>query len=135
MTPFWAFACVVPRSEIQYSSRVTRLSATIWKTEEVLQFSSGFRTDRVMYGEVVAPGHAHVSADDMPGGANLILSQDRFDSDPYYMWVPYAGRRWWIRCNDRNHVDASGVIHNTISIRCARIPVAAISLAIRRDVA
>lgn len=132
MRPVRAFALIIPTAAIQYSSHVTRLSETVWRTREVLAFSSGFRTERTMFGEVLAPGRAHVTGDDMPGGAALSLTGDRFDSEPYYMWVPYAGRRWWMGCTDQNHVDPSGTIHNTISLRYARIPVAAISLTIRR---
>lgn len=129
-SPLPFFRWCAPVEEVRYEGRTTWLSNTIWVVEEWFEPSAGHRIERTMFSRLVAPDRIHVTADDMPGGADLTLSATGFDFAPYYMWVPYRGRKWWIRCIDRNRVDSDGVIHDTVNMYFLRLPVATMHLTV-----
>jgi hypothetical protein len=128
LTPVWTLRWLLPEEQVRLHSRATWLSETLWLVEEEFELSSGGVIERRMFCRLVARDRVHVTADDMPGGADLQLSERAFVFRPYHLWTPYRGRRWWLRCTDENRVDDRGTIHDTIDLYFLGLHVARMSL-------
>jgi len=124
---------VIPKDDIRFSSQPIWLSDTIWVVKERLEFSSGEVIDRKMFVEIVSPERLHVTADDMPLGADIILHEKGFRFTPYYNWSYYKGRRRRLRCIDENMIDENGTIHDTIKMFFFGFPVATMRLRVTVD--
>jgi hypothetical protein len=121
----------MPKEKVHLQSRAVWLTDTIWKVEESFEFSSGRVIQRKMFAEMVAPDRLHVTADDMPLGADIILHERGFRFTPYYILGKYGGRRWQLRCEDDNRLDESGIIHDRIEMFFFGVRVAEIRLMVR----
>src|SRR5690349_11497266 len=95
-------------------SRPVWLSGRIWKVNECFTFSSGRAIERTMFVEIIDAQRLHVTADDMPMGADILLQEQGFVFTPYRVLAEYFGVRWSLRCVDENRVDESGVIQDMI---------------------
>ena len=122
-----------PKEHIRFSSQPVWLSDTVWVVRERFEYSSGDVIARTMFVEIVGPDRLHVTADDMPLGADIILHEKGFRFTPYFIWSRYKGRRWRLRCTDENLIDEDGIIHDTIKMFFFGFPVATMRLAIRAD--
>ena len=101
--------------------------------KERFEFSSGDLIARTMFVEIVDPDRLHVTADDMPLGADIVLHEKGFRFTPYWIWSKYRGRRWRLKCMDENLIDENGTIHDTIKMFLCGFPVATMRLAVRVD--
>src|SRR5258708_2304918 len=90
------------------------LSDRIWTVEERFTFSSGRAIERKMFVEIMDAQRLHVTADDMPQGADILLKENGFVFTPYCILADHLGKQWSLRCVDENTLDASGHIHDTI---------------------
>ncbi len=86
-----------------------------------------------MFVEIVGPDRLHVTADDMPMGADIILRDNGFRFTPYYIWFEHRGRRWQLKCFDENIIDEKGTIHDTIRICFFGVQVATLLLRVKRS--
>ena len=132
LSPHPLLRWMIPKEQIHFSSQPVWLSDTVWVVKEHFEFSSGNVLARTMFVEIVGLDRLHVTADDMPLGADIILHEKGFRFTPYYIWSPYRGRRWRLRCKDENLIDESGTIHDTIRMFMFGFPVATIRLAVVR---
>jgi hypothetical protein len=112
------------REGIRFSSEAQWLSDTIWLVKDRMEFTSGGVYDRKMFAELVAPDRIHVTADDMPLGADILLHDRGFRFTPYHAWGPFRGRLYRMRFTDSCVLDESGKIHDTIQMRYRGFPVA-----------
>ena len=87
----------VRRERIRLISEAHWLSHTIWLVKDRMEFASGWVHDRKMFAELVAPDRIHVTADDMPLGADILsclgLLPRAAVSDALHRRLR-AGRRW-----------------------------------------
>jgi len=118
----------VPKARIRFSSEAVWLSETIWLVKDRLEFSSGQVIERKMFSELVAPDRIHVTADDMPLGADILLHKRGFHFTPYYALARHRGRTYRLRCTDECWIDESGFVHDTIKMYFWRFPVATMRL-------
>jgi hypothetical protein len=81
-----------------------------------------------MFAELVAPDRVHVTADDMPLGADILLFADGFQFTPYLVLATYKGRTFRVRCKDNCRVDANGYIWDEINIYFCGLAVARMEL-------
>lgn len=123
----------IPKERIRLESRPLWLSETIWKVEESFEFSSGRIIERKMFAELVAPDKIHVTADDMPQGADIILRADGFRFTPYHILGEFGGIKWRLRCTDDNRLDETGTIHDRIKMFYLGLPVAEMRLTVKVD--
>ncbi len=123
---------VIPRERVRFWSQPFWLSDTAWVVKERFEFSSGNVMARAMHVEMVGSNRLHVTADDMPLGADIILHDRGFRFTPYYIRPYYRGRRWRLRCKDENLIDETGIIHDTIKIFFLGFPVATMRLTVFR---
>jgi hypothetical protein len=124
-------AWLVPKEQIRLQSRAVWLSDTIWKVEESFEFSSGKVIERKMFAELIASDRVHITADDMPLGADIILHEKGFSFTPYYILGDFGGRKWRMRCVDDNQLDEHGDIHDKIEMFYFGLRVAEMKLKVR----
>ena len=124
---------LAPKEHIQFSSQPIWLSDMVWMVKESFQFSSGSTISRTMFVEIVAPDRLHVTADDMPMGADIMLRENGFQFTPYYVWATHRGRQWQLKCFDENVIDEQGTIHDTIRMHFLGVQVATMHLTVNRN--
>ncbi len=116
------------RESIRFSSEAIWLSETVWMVKDHFEFSSGRVLGRKMFAELTAPDRIHLTADDMPLGADILLYEKGFRFTPYFILVSYLGRVFRLRCLDECAMDANGFIHDTIRMYFWTFPVATMRL-------
>jgi hypothetical protein len=104
------------------------LSDTVWLVRDHFEFSSGRIIDRKMFAELVAPDRIHVTADDMPMGADILLHESGFRFTPYKVLVHHRGFTFRLRCVDENTIDHDGFIHDCVRMSFCGFPVATMRL-------
>jgi hypothetical protein len=114
----------IRRDRVQFSSEAHWLSDTIWLVNDRMEFGSGWVYERKMFAELVSPDRIHVTADDMPLGADILLHARGFRFTPYHAWGRFRGRVYRMRFTDDCVVDEQGSIHDTICMRYCGFPVA-----------
>ena len=132
LSPHPLLRWLIAKERVRVSSRSSWLSETTWVVKESFEFSSGSMIARTMLVEIVGPDRLHVTADDMPLGADIILHEKGFRFTPYYIWGLYKGRRWRLRCTDENLIDEDGAIQDTIKMFYFGLPVATMRLTVVR---
>ena len=132
LSPHPLIRWLIAKERVCFSGRSVGLSDTTWVVKESFEFSSGNAIARTMFVEIVGPDRLHVTADDMPLGADIILHEKGFRFTPYYIWSHYRGRRWRLWCIDENSIDDNGAIHDTIRMFWFGLPVATMRLTVVR---
>ena len=109
---------LVPRQPFHFTSETAWLSETTWVVRDRMEFASGRLIERRMFAELVAPDRIHVTADDMPLGADILLHAGGFRFTPYYILGACrdGGRLYRLRCLDECRLDDEGFIHDTITM-------------------
>ncbi len=126
MLPHPLLRMFLPRQPFRFSSEATWLSDAIWLVDDCFEFASGRVLRRRMFAELVAPDRIHVTADDMPLGADIVLHERGFRFTPYYALGAHraGGRVYRLRCFDECTLDDWGNLYDTIEMRCCGFPVA-----------
>ena len=117
-----------PNEQIQMTSEAIWLSETVWLVKDHFEFSSGRVIDRKMFSELIASDRIHVTADDMPLGADILLSESGFRFTPYHIVAQHRGFAIRLRCIDENTIDASGFVHGCVKMSFWGFPVATMRL-------
>jgi len=81
-----------------------------------------------MFAELVTPDRVHVTADDMPFGADILLFEDSFQFTPYLVLATYRGRIYRVRRRDECRIDRDGHVWDEIDMYVCGLPVARIEL-------
>jgi hypothetical protein len=98
----------------------------LWIIDDATRFESGFAIERRMYGELVGPEHVRVVADDMPGGADLVIEEGGYRVYPYKYSHPVGPVRFNLRCKDEVRELDAGELLWTIRFSWLGIPVGAL---------
>ncbi|MBI4409338.1 MAG: DUF3833 family protein [Gemmatimonadetes bacterium] len=123
---------VVKRQRIRFRSRTHWLSDNDWLVLERFAFEGGPVLRRCMHVRKVGERRLHVSADDIPAGADIQLHEQGFRFSRYVILAPRWGHRWPLRCRDENVVRDDGTIEDRIEMDFHRVPVARLRLVVRR---
>lgn len=116
------------KEAVRHRSEAVWLSETVWVVKDRFEFSSGMVVEGKMFAELVAPDRVHVTADHMPEGADILLSERGFRFTPYYALVNYGGKLWRLRCRDECLMDADGLMYDTVRMSFWGLPVATMRL-------
>lgn len=108
------------------------LSERIWLVRERFEMASGWHFERRMFLEQIAADRLHVTADDMPLGAQVALRPDGFRFEPFRTWLPFRGARFRMRCSSDAHVEPDGAIAGRLALRWLGLPVAELRLRMQR---
>ena len=124
---------LVPDQSIQYTGRTSWLTDDLWMATEEFRLSRAGSTYRTTFLRIVEPGLLHMTCDDVPGGADILLHERGFRFTPYLFRTPVAGRHMFVRCIDEASLDDQGVLHDTIKMHYAGIYLATMTMAIVID--
>ena len=113
-----------PRERLTMTSEAVWLSETVWLVNDRFEFSSGRVITRKMFAELVAPDRIHVTADDMPLGADILLSETGFRFTPYDVLVRHRGFTIRLHCVDENVIGPDGSIQDRVRMFFWGVPVA-----------
>lgn len=131
LVPHGPARLVLARQPVRLEGRGEWLTEQVWRVHERFALGSGFGFERRMFMEQVAPGRVHATADDMPLGAEIELSEGGFRFRRFRSWLRYRGVRFRLSCASETRVAPDGVMHAAIRLDFWRIPVATLRLAIR----
>jgi hypothetical protein len=123
LLPRWWIRWFCPRERVAFSSRAVWLSPTIWLVHDRFEFSSGRVVEGTMFSELRAPDRIHVTADHMPQGADIHLTESGFRFTPYRVAVAYRGIVFQLRLLDECRVDRDGFVHDRIRRYWRHLPV------------
>ena len=123
----------IPDQQVEYQGTTTWLSDTLWMASEQFQLSQAGPTSRVTYIQIIGSDRLHMTSDDVPGGADILLHERGFSFTPYLFRTPFAGRYLTVKCFDEALLDEQGVLHDQIKMYYAGIHLASMDLAIQID--
>jgi hypothetical protein len=107
------------------------LNDRIWLVREKFEMASGWGFERRMFMELVAPERVRATADDIPLGADLMLTADGFRFARFRSWLAYGSLRFRLGCASEAVLGADGVLRGEVRLDWLRVPVASLRLAIR----
>jgi hypothetical protein len=108
------------------TSEAVWLTDTIWLVKDRFELSSNRVLDRTMFCQLVTSDRIHVTADDMPGGADIELHDRGFRFTPYDVLVDQRGLTLRLRCHDEDTLDEHGFIHDLVTMYVRGVRVATI---------
>jgi len=118
---------------VDYRGSTTWLSDRLWMATEQFQLSQARLKARTTFLQIVGPGRLHMTCDDVPGGADVLLHDRGFRFTPYVFRSPFAGGHLLVRCMDEAQLDEQGVLHDEIKMFCAGVHLATMTMAIVID--
>ncbi len=120
------------REPFTITTRIEPLSESIRIVRDDLRFARGGEMKRTMYVERIAADRYHVTADDMPLGADVTMSGGTYTYAPYWSWSSFRGRRRFVRVREEGTFDPDGTMRGRIDLSWYRIPVAVNRFVMRR---
>jgi len=123
---------LMPREPFAISTQFQPLTESISRIRDRLEFTRGGTMDRTMFIERTGEGCYHATADDMPLGADIFVSEESYRYTPYYSWACLRGRRCFARVVEEGRFLTDGSIEADILIRWRGIPIARNRLVLRR---
>jgi uncharacterized protein DUF998 len=102
-----------------------------WVFTDTTTFANGYEFVRRMVCVMEAPDRVKVMAEDMPGGAELVLTEGGFRVRPYRFTYPVGPIGLTVTCHDRVRDLGDGSLEWTIAFRWHGLPVSRISGRVR----
>ena len=119
------------------SPRFTLARETTWHSEEVAVvrdravLSNGRVEERVRYARFVDPSHIHVTADDMPDGADVTVDEEGYRVAPYRVLAAVGPVRFMLTSRDQASVTPDGTLLYVSRLRWHGLPVARLQMRAR----
>jgi hypothetical protein len=85
------------------------------------------------YCEFLDPSHVHITAAELPDGADLTLDQNGYQLKPFRLAFPVGPVRFTYHCREEPRVASDGTIIDTITATYLRIPIARLTARGRLD--
>jgi len=124
---------LVRNQQVRYQGRTTWLSEKVWIAAEEFHLSGAGAVTRTTFLQWVAPLRLHMTCDDVPGGADILLHERGFRFAPYLFRSPLAGGHLTVRCRDEVRLDEDGALHDEIRMSYVGIHLATMSMRIEID--
>jgi hypothetical protein len=123
LVPSWWVRWFCRTERVGFSSEAVWLSETIWLVKDRFEFSSGRILESRMFSELTARDRIHVTADQMPLGADIHLTETGFRFTPYWVLARHRGITLRLRCFDECTLDKDGCVHDRIRMYWHGVPV------------
>ena len=92
---------------------------------------NGHVEERLRYARMVDASHIHVSADDMPDGAEVTIDEQGYRIAPYRVLAPIGPARFMLKARDEARVDANGTLFYVVRLSWHGLPVARLEMRAR----
>jgi hypothetical protein len=112
-----------------FAPRFTLSRETTWHSEEVALvrdravLSNGRVEERIRYARFIDPSHIHVTAGDMPDGAEVIIDEDGYRIAPYRVLAPIGPARLMLESRDQATIQPDGTLRYVARLRWHGLPV------------
>ena len=126
-----AFVWRVLPQRLTFRRQSRWLNHDAWVVDDTTTFDNGFTLERRMFCMLDGPNRVRVAADDMPGGAELLLVEDGYRVRPYRLAIPVGPLRFTFTCHDRVREGPDGQLDWTIAFRWLGLPAARLSGRVR----
>jgi hypothetical protein len=123
----------VPDQSVEYEGRTTWLTDSLWMATERFALSHAGSSSRITFIRILEPGRLHMTSDDVPGGADILLDAKGFRFTPYLFRSPVGRGHMVVRCLDEARLDERGILHDTIRMYYAGMHLATMAMAIEID--
>jgi hypothetical protein len=111
----------------------TFLSDDVWYYDDQVLFGDGRVEARRRFCQLVAPDRIHVTADDMPDGAEVALGERGFRIGPFWLTVPLGPLRWPLRCREQSRFERDGTFVETFHLRSLGLPAGRMTFRVRPE--
>jgi hypothetical protein len=111
----------------------TWLTDEAWLMDDVATFRSGWIDHRRRFFHLQPPDRIHVSADDAPDGADLVLEEGGYRIRPYKFLVSVGPLRFSLNCREEHRLEPDGTIVDTMRLRWYGLRVARITIRARPE--
>ena len=98
LVPHLLARLVLRREAVRVTGSGEWLSESVWRGRERVEMASGWAFERRMFMELVAPDRVRATADDIPLGADVVLTRDGFRFERFRSWLAYGGVRFRLGC-------------------------------------
>ena len=112
---------------IDFRREARWLNEEAWVFTDTTTFATGFSIVRPMVCTIEDGTRVRVVADDMPGGAELNLTEGGYRVRPYRFSYPLGPVRFTFTCHDRVRENADGSLDWTIVFRWLGLPMVRLS--------
>jgi hypothetical protein len=130
----WWLRWVPQERAFSFRSEILEPGVEAWDVLDTMTFPNGSTWPRMMHCRVIADGRLQLSADDMPGGAEITPRHDGFEFSRYLISAPVIGPiRVRLRCRDRVTMSADGNMTDRIELRFLGIRVGLMEMCLARD--
>lgn len=120
-----------------FAPRFALTRETTWHSEEVALvrdravLSNGRVEERLRYARFVDPSHLHVSADDMPDGADVTIDERGYQVAPYRVLLPVGPARFILKSRDQATLERDGTLRYIARLTWHRLPIARLEMRAR----
>ena len=130
--PWWLRALPAPAT-FRFRTEITSGAGDSWEVRDATTLPDGTVRVRTMHCEQLAPDRLRLSAEDMPGGAEIRSHEDGFDFTPYVIRTPVLGPlRVPLRHHDRVRLEKGDAMSDTIELRLLGVRVGRVTMRLRR---
>jgi hypothetical protein len=95
----------------------TWISDAVWRMDDEARYGHGRVQQRRMFCEFVAADQVHVTGDNMPSGADVVIQEDGYRVTPFPVAFPIGPVNVPLICHDVSHVEPDGTFANTYEAR------------------
>jgi len=130
--PWWLRWLPIP-SSFRFRSEIVNLTDTGWDVRDTTTFPNGRIQVRTMHCSRIANGRLRLTADDMPGGAEVTPRHDGFDFSPYTIQTPILGPlRVALRFTDSVQLQRDQTMVDTIKLSYLAVHVGTVTMRLQR---
>jgi hypothetical protein len=123
------------RFPLRFSCRreSTFLTDEVWYYDDQVVMGDGRVEARRRFCQLVTPDRIHVTADDMPDGAEVALGEGGFGIAPFWLTVPIGPVRWPLRCREQSRFESDGMFVETFHLRSFGLPAGRMTFRVRPE--
>lgn len=119
----WSLGRLFPQ-KFSFTREVTFITDELFVVHDEGRLSQGFRMSLRYYCEFLDPSRVHITASELPDGADLTLDENGYQLRPFRFAFPVGPLWFTYRCREQPRVTADGTIIDTITVTYLRIPIA-----------
>jgi hypothetical membrane protein len=120
-----------------FAPRFTLSRSTTWISDDVgivhdrAVLARGRVEERVRYARFIDASHIHVTADDLPDGADIVIDDHGYRIAPYRVLAPIGPLRLILTTHDQATVERDGTLRYVCRLRWHGLPVARLEMRAR----
>lgn len=107
-----------------FTREVTFVTDELFVVNDTGRLAHGFQMHIRSYCEFLDPSHVHITAAELPDGADLTIDERGYQLKPFRLAFPVGPVRFTYHLREQPHMEADGTIVDTITATYLRVPIA-----------